>query len=187
MKFEPARVGRGFWLWWVLASFVGWTVGSVVSDTVGDAVDEVWFDSVGLITLGTLIGGTQWLVLRYQVSWAGWWVVVNIAGWTVGALVNLPLNLPLGLFPGWFVGLVVAGIFQWLVLRRQLSRATWWLLASFVAWAAGFSISAALPECRGPCSGAVFGAVIGAITGIALAWLLRQPAATELGALQAAE
>ncbi len=172
----PVLVGWSFGVWWVLASIVGWAVGSVVSDIGGDVVGEVWFDSVGLIVLGTSIGGMQWLVLRRRVSWAGWWVLANIAGWTVGALVNLPLNLPLGLFPGWSVGLVVAGIFQWIVLRRQLSRATWWLLASFVAWAAGFSISVALPECRGPCSAAVLGAVIGAITGIALAWLLRQPA-----------
>ena len=172
----PVLVGRSFGIWWVLASIVGWAVGSVVSDTVGDIVGEVWFDSVGLIVLGTSIGGMQWLVLRRQVSWAGWWLVANIAGWTVGALVNLPLNLALGLFPGWLVGLVVAGMFQWLVLRRHISRAGWWLLASFVAWAAGTGISVALPECRGPCSAAVFGAVIGAITGIALAWLLRQPA-----------
>ncbi|MCH8878142.1 MAG: hypothetical protein IIA89_15215 [Chloroflexi bacterium] len=114
----------------------------------------------------------QWLVLRRQVSWAGWWVAANLAGWAIGALVNLPL----GLASGWIVGLFVASIFQWLVLRRHIYRATWWLLASLVAWVAGVAISVALSECRGPCSGAVFGAVVGGITGIALAWLLRQPA-----------
>ena len=118
---------------------------------------------------GIAIGGMQWLVLRRQVSWAGWWVLANIAGWVVGAL----LNLPFGLFVGFAVGLAAAGVMQWLVLRRQLSRATWWLLASFVAWAAGQVISGlAFPVCQAPCSGAV----IGAITGIALAWLLRHPA-----------
>ena len=160
----PVLVGRSFGVLWVLASIVGWALGSVVSDTLGDVVGQVWFDSVGLIVLGASIGGMQWLVLRRQVSWAGWWVVANIAGWTVGALVNLPLNLPLGLFPGWLVGLLVAGVFQWLVLRRHIYRATWWLLVSFVAFVAG------------PCSAAVLGAVLGAMTGIALAWLLRQPA-----------
>ena len=100
-------------------------------------------------------------------------MLANIAGWTIGAL----LNLPLGLLVGFLVGLAGAGVMQWLVLRRQLSRATWWLLASFVAWAAGQVISGlAFPVCQAPCSGAVFGAVIGAITGIALAWLLRHPA-----------
>ena len=173
---SPVLVGRRFGVWWVLASVVGWALGSVVSDTVGDVVGKVWFDSVGLIVLGASIGTMQWLVLRRQVSWAGWWVVANIAGWTVGALVNLPLNLPLGLFPGWLAGLFVAGIFQWLVLRRHTYRATWWLLISFVGFVAGSGISVVIPGCLGPCSAAVLGAVLGAMTAIALAWLLRQPA-----------
>ena len=171
----PVLVGRSFGVLWVLASIVGWALGSVVSDTLGDVVGQVWFDSVGLIVLGASIGGMQWLVLRRQVSWAGWWVVANIAGWTVGALVNLPLNLPLGLFPGWLVGLLVAGVFQWLVLRRHIYRATWWLLVSFAGFVTGSGISVAIPGCLGPCSAAVLGAVLGAMTGIALAWLLRQP------------
>ena len=171
MKFEGARIGRGFWLRWVLASFVGWAVGSLVSDTLGDTVGEVWFDSVGLIALGTSNGGMQWLALRHRVPWGGWWVAANIAGWAVGALVNLPL----GLATGWIVGLVVAGMFQWFILRRQLSRATWWLFASFVAWGAGVGISLALSGCPGACSGAVFGVVVGAMTGVALVWLLRRP------------
>ena len=52
MKLEHVRVGRGFSLWWVLASFVGWAVGSFVSDTLGDTVGEVWFDSMGLTPVG---------------------------------------------------------------------------------------------------------------------------------------
>ncbi len=171
MPSEPKQVGRGFWLWWVLASFVGRAAGSFVSDTLGDSVGEVWFDSVGLIVLGASIGGMQWLVLRHRVSWGGWWVVANIAGWTVGALVNLPF----GLAVGWVVGLFIAGVMQWLVLRRHVSRAIWWLLGSFVAWAAGVGVSLALPWCTGPCSGAVFGIVVGAITGVVLVWLLRRP------------
>ncbi len=137
----------------------------------GDAVGEVWFDSLGLTLLGTSIGSMQWLVLRHQASWGGWWIVANLAGWAVGALVNVPW----GLATGWIVGLVVAGVMQWLILRRQVSRATWWLLGSFVAWAAGVGSSLALPWCTGPCSGAVFGVVVGAVTGIVLMRLLRQP------------
>ena len=171
VQVERTHFGWRLLLWWVLASFLGWAVGSFVSDTAGDAVGQVWFDSVGLIVLGTSIGGMQWLVLRRQVSWGGWWLVANIAGWAVGALVNLPLGLALG----WSAGLVAAGVLQWLVLRRYLSRAYRWLLASLVAWATGVGISLVLSGCTGPCSGAVFGAVVGAITGIALVRLLRDP------------
>ena len=171
MKIERKQVGWGFWLWWVLASFVGWTVGSFVSDEVGDVMGAVWFDSLGLIVLGATIGGMQWLVLHRHVSWAGRWAVANIAGWIVGAA----MNLPAGLAVGWGVGLVVAGVLQWLVLRLAVARAAWWLLVTFVEWVVGVTLAMVIPGCQGWCSGSVFGVVVGTLTGGALIWLLRQP------------
>ena len=164
------QIARRFWFLWVSATIAGWSAGSVVSDTVGDAVDEVWFDSLGLIVLGALIGGMQWLVLRYRVSWAGWWVVANIAGWSVGALVNVSW----GLAAGWMVGLVVAGAFQWLIIWRRMPRARWWVPANVVSWAMGIGVAFAVGA-TGAASGVVFGAVVGATTGIVLIWLFREP------------
>jgi len=93
------------------------------------------------------------------------------------------------------------GIAQWIVLRRHVSRAGWWVLASFganvLALVAG-SIPArvALAQATagsGPVTpseaGAFFGTfsaprlplaaldgvIYGVITGVALVWLLRQP------------
>ena len=168
------RIARGFWLLWVSATVAGWSAGSVVSDTLGDAVDEVWFDSLGLIVLGILIGGMQWLVLRYRVSWAGWWVVANIAGWSIGAVINVPW----GLAAGWIVGVVVACAFQWLVMRRRMSRAGWWVPANMVSWAVGTGGAVAVGV-AGAASGVVFGAIVGAMTGVALIWLFRQPGPEE--------
>ena len=163
------QTARRFWLLWVSATIAGWSAGSVVSDSVGDAVDEVWFDSLGLIVLGALIGGMQWLVLRYRVSWAGWWVVANIAGWSAGALANVPL----GLAAGWMVGLAVTGVFQWLIIWRRMPRAGWWVPANVVSWAMGIGVAFAVGV-TGAASGVVFGAVVGAMTGIVLIWLSRE-------------
>jgi hypothetical protein len=60
---------------------------------------------------------------------------------------------------------------QWLVLRWQVSRAGWWVLVS----ALGMGVSFALDQGVGLLVGT-------AMTGIALVWVLRQPAqATQEG------
>jgi hypothetical protein len=71
-----------------------------------------------------------------------------------------------GAVNGGLVGILV-GSLQWLVLRSQISRARWWILASALGMGAGFALDQ------------VVGHLVGlAITGTALVWLLRQPAAT---------
>jgi hypothetical protein len=80
---------------------------------------------------------------------------------------------------GWIVvgalGGAVTGILQWLVLRAQVSRAGWWVLASTVGWGLGMVGTRAF-EVLAIFGGLVGGAVLGAVTGGALVWLLRQPA-----------
>ncbi len=70
-------------------------------------------------------------------------------------------------YVGVAVGGVVVRVLQWLVLRRQVGRAGWWVLASTVGWAVGGHVGGTL-------GWAVLGAVYGAITGSVLVWLLRQ-------------
>ena len=82
-----------------------------------------------------------------------WWVLANIVGWGVGgvmffyilfiALMGFGGGAEAGAIigraiPGIIVGAVagaVAGFLQWLVLRRQVKRGGWWILASAVGWA----------------------------------------------------
>jgi hypothetical protein len=71
----------------------------------------------------------------------------------------------------------VAGILQWIVLRRQVSRAGRWVLASAVGWAMGCGILGIAGPKVHSMAGFVLtlawsGALGGAITGIALVWLL---------------
>ena len=169
---KRARVGWGFWLWWVLATTVGWFSGFIVGSVGGYAVMEILpsYGNVALVAwggvvLGAGVGIFQWLVLRRRVSRAGWWVLASILGLAGGAVVGTTAVALAGGDPttwgvvgGWVVGGAMAGLMQWFVLRRQVSRAGWWVLASTVGWAVSS-----------------YGVVLGAVTGIAVVWLLRQP------------
>ena len=63
---------------WVLVTAVGWMVG------LGIALFTVP-PGLGLLT-GALVGATtgtaQWYLLRAQVRWAGWWIVVSVLAWS---------------------------------------------------------------------------------------------------------
>jgi hypothetical protein len=81
----------------------------------------------------------------------------------------------------------IVGLAQWLVLRRHVYHAKWWLLANAAAWAVGmpvvFAGAGAAPTGGFSLSFGVIaiaviasaGAVVGAIHGIALVWLLHSP------------
>jgi len=75
-------------------------------------------------------------------------------------------------------GGAVVGIAQWFVLRRQVSRAGWWVLASIVGFVVASTVQFAVAVSLVAAS-VVVGAVYGAITGGVLVWLLRQPVTEE--------
>ncbi len=79
------------------------------------------------------------------VGWGWWllWVLASVVGWGVGGVMSVPVALlvgtALGTSVGWAVAGAVAGavvgVWQWLVLRRQTVRASWWIVASTAGWA----------------------------------------------------
>ncbi|MGI9624399.1 MAG: hypothetical protein ACR2PK_16315, partial [Acidimicrobiales bacterium] len=72
---------------------------------------------------------------------------------------------------GWILGVslfgTAVGVLQWTVLRQQIPRAGWWVVASTTGWVAGMPIG----DLAGPPG---LGAIYGAVTATALVWLLRQ-------------
>ncbi len=140
----------------------------------------------------------QWLVMRRHVARAGWWVPATAAGFTLaggvaGSIFRLPspamsVPTPAVVFASAVAFGVVAGAaggtMQWLVLRRYVARAGWWVLASFLGLTVGLGAGVPLAQTLGQAGsyvesmalfGTIFGAGIGAIPGAALVWLLRQP------------
>lgn len=180
----------------------------------------VWLGALVIVLGSTILEGTavglgQWLVLRSVLPWLKartWWLATSagaFVAWVLGMIPSTVMNTtadagnaPAPEMSDWLVfgmaalmGLVlgpVLGLPQWLVLRRRVAGAGWWVVANAVAWAAGmaliFFVVALVPA--GDLTPATVviilgglalaGAVVGAIHGIALVWLLvrrRRPAA----------
>jgi hypothetical protein len=78
------RIARP-WLW-IVATSAGWIAGYFI--TLFMLPQEFTFLE-GLV-LGLTTGIAQWLILRQELYWAGWWIVFSVIGWITG----------LTLFPG---------------------------------------------------------------------------------------
>ena len=130
----------------------------------------VWAGYLGVAWGAILVGGLEWLVLRRHVARAIRWVLACFGAVAVVGVVVFGV----GAFDadaGWVVGTgifgTVAGVFQWLVLKGQVPRAGWWVLASTVGWVVGIPVGEELGW-----NG--LGAGYGLITGMVLVLLLRQ-------------
>ena len=191
--------GWSLCLWWVVASLLGWVIGASVGELVVFVAGLIAGAGIGALVLqigvgvgsGFVIGVMQWLVLRRQVAGVGWWVVASAGGWVVfvavvwlgfvgmRAIMVGAVGMVVGVVAGGAVGGFVVGVLQWLVLRRQVARASWWVAASVVGQVV-FAVMVAFMNMFGFVGGLVGQAVglamYGGITGYVLVQLLRQRA-----------
>jgi hypothetical protein len=172
------------WFLWLMAGAFGWGQGLYWGWFVpGEpktleaipAVIEAGY--TGVVVGGVLIGVLQALVLRKHVARAGRWVLASVGATAVVGMVIFGLGL-VSREAGWIWGVslfgTVVGTFQWLVLRRQVPRAGWWVPVSAAAWLAGMPLG----DMVGP---PALGAIYGATTGAALVLLLRQSRGARAG------
>lgn len=110
---------------WVLATAAGWLFGILLvlmpdwlhwRNSYGD-LDQVF------LSLGLAIGIAQWLLLRRQLSQAGWWIAATVTGWGLLALVTGDTldglgSLALGLIPA----SVTAAALALLMKQANLNR-----------------------------------------------------------------
>jgi hypothetical protein len=142
------------WLQWVMATTLGWLLGAAI------------LPKVAPFSVGLLIGVLQWVVLRRYLRQAGWWILASALGWAAGwGIVIAVAQLEIGLLTEPLLGAAM-GMLQWLVLRRQLRQAGWWIVVSTLGWTVALT---------GLADQLLAGAVAGAVTGIALELLLRYP------------
>ena len=139
-----------------------------------------------LVVVYMTVGGTvsdvlQWPALRRQVSEAGWWVPISVAGGVTVGAAGLAVGVVVAFAAGMDAGADAAGVaaaalfglvvgtLQRLVLLRRFARSYWWVLASSVGWIVGGLVSGIS---EGVAGWTILGAVYGAMTGCVLVWLL---------------
>ncbi|MDM8532109.1 hypothetical protein QUF63_13135 [Anaerolineales bacterium HSG25] len=150
--------------------------------------DYVFVFFIASVTLSFLITGAifgigQWLILRHYIHNAETWILATIIAW--GIADNLALfmrysDVHVILFYG---SALVLGIGQWLVLRQQFPKSSWWIPVSAIGWGAvaflmsrsgtGPSILPIIdssPEVEAMLDGLVYGAITGAL----LIWLIHR-------------
>jgi hypothetical protein len=194
MNNASSKAGAGFWLLWIAASTVGFALGSTAFQYAGklttDAAPGViaLAVAIGLYPLvATLPGFLHWLILRRWFPCAGWWILASGAGTLLGYLaMGLGLGVAdtkgetafarLAVPASMVVAGGVVGALQWFVLRRWVSRAGWWVLASSLSWfAAEFAYLQLTRANEGNLlwGAAASGTISGAITGLTLVGLMR--------------
>lgn len=164
---------------WVRASAIGMAIGNILSFTTSGIAYDIVYGSrpvpfpandpggaiavmaIRAAVVGVAVGMAQWLILRRQVHWAGWWVLASMLAWSGG---------------------IIAGHFGGAVLYSG------WGLWGF-GWDTMGGLFIRLLEPQGL---PIVGAVVGALTGLALVILLGKrasatsvasetPAVTSLG------
>jgi hypothetical protein len=166
----------------------------------------------GAVVEGLTVGTAQWAVLRAHLTglrwpvWAGMTALGAGVAWALGlvpmAILNAQASAPYAtdappaemsatltylLAAGMGFGLgVFLGTAQWLVLKRHVRRAAWWIPANCLAWAAGMPLTFVGADLafasREPAMAVLLlglsllatGLVVGAVHGAVLVWLLRQ-------------
>lgn len=96
---------------WIVASIIGWSLGWVISLILY----SLGLDLLSGLAVGGITGIAQWLILRNEVRWSGWWIAVSAVAWAVGLTL-----LPGVMLSGTMAGLIT-GIGLELLLRNPLS------------------------------------------------------------------
>lgn len=95
---------------WVLATTIGWGIPGLILFFINPAN----LDFLTGLLVGISMGIAQWTVLRFEVRWAGWWIIMNIVAWTTGFAL-----LPGILLTGVMAGLITATAVALLLMNRK--------------------------------------------------------------------
>ena len=150
--------GLRSWLAWVGAVTAGWAIGWTFAEVVARvSADAIWvghlFQGSHAVGVGTAV--LQALVLRRRLEQAAAWVlatgVVAVGSELVGTLASGAVYNRTGEIEGgflWaialavFAGGLLVGFAQWLILRRLVQRAGWWIPISGLGLISGWFVGA---------------------------------------------
>src|SRR5215469_2006761 len=182
------RLTSSMGMQWGLFTTLGCSLGSLIANAAARPMPDDLTHIVGWTVNGICVGAAQWVVLRHQLRAARWWVLGSAVSWLLGTVLFVPggtflyfvVALLTGRNPqflsgpdnGVAVGLSI-GFVQWLLLRRELTSAGWWVVATALAWTLFY-----IPPGAGPASfnaATELGILSGSLTGIVLVWRIGKP------------
>jgi hypothetical protein len=180
----------GLWLGWTLATAGGMLLGFLPTILLVNVLNLGLAQIAVPVLAGTVIGFTQWLVLRRYVTASTRWDWTDGISWAAGYILGLLViqllpSTVFAAFVGYFLFGVIVALVQWPVLRREIPQVLTWVIASAIAWAIGYWASQAVlslftdplidPVVGTTVIAVSSGLVAGAITGLALIWIVRKP------------
>ncbi len=98
---------RKSWRWLVFSS-LAWIAGYILYILLIPGQSSILLGPF----LGAVLGVVQWLILRSELEWAGWWIPISILAWTTG-LTFMPGLLTSGALPGALTGLTLVILFRY--------------------------------------------------------------------------
>jgi hypothetical protein len=193
VKKDLIENGRRFLVIWVLlcavfiplGSILGFMINLGIHGVIGYTVSQEgphWLQtleySIWVLLLGSLVGMTQWIILKRHVAIGSLWIITCIGGLILGEILAGIVLWKMGLNRsdlGWAQGgsliaealiFLVSGLFvgllQFPLLRRHFHHAWCWILACCIGWGLV------------PLALVMFGGIVlGFITGTTLIWLLK--------------
>ncbi|HKJ37500.1 MAG TPA: hypothetical protein VJ972_01895 [Anaerolineales bacterium] len=92
---------------WAIFSLLGWVIGYILF---------LFFFPKNMFLLagplmGIAVGIPQWNILRKEVNFATWWIIISIIAWTTGISL-IPGLLSSGALPGALTGLTLVILFR---------------------------------------------------------------------------
>ena len=137
------------------------------------------------VAFGGTVGAFQALALLGRIRQPWFWVLASVVGWTLGLAASYGAHalgrmagvshLPIAVYSA--VAAAVPATAQFLVLRREVLGAAWWIPANAAAWGLAFAVGFAAATGRllpVTAAGALSGLIGGALTGAELVWLLHR-------------
>jgi hypothetical protein len=133
-----------FALTWLTLSQVVKVVGDrIVINGRSHITEDYLFLVIFVPLLGLIAGLLQYPLVRRYLPRMGWWIGATTIGWLLATFTIFFLVEGLSINAEWFTFWIIpaliggsVGFMQWLVLRRRVARAGWWIPATMVGWLA---------------------------------------------------
>jgi hypothetical protein len=131
-----------FFLFWIIATVIGAVLGFAMSLNIGNRLPASPIASVIILALfsvnfaGIVATCLQWIVLSIFIKRSIAWLVTGSIGWCFpfAAILLLFVHITGQSADLIAAGGLTAGFLQWLVMRKWMPRAGWWVLANTIGW-----------------------------------------------------